>query len=333
MAGTLVGISNAQQNDNNGRPLANCLLTIFAGGTTTPSLVYQDIGLVLPAPNPLVGDLSGRIPPFYLADGIYHVRLTDQFGQMSNGGFDIPQIPSIGASTSGGGGSAVDPTTIAATGDVKFRLENTTISGWVRLNGRTIGSASSGASERANADTQALFIYAWNTYSDAICPVLGGRGVSGLADFNANKQITLLDARGRAVFGLDDMGNAAIGAFTNVAFAAGNNITGGSTGGVNQTFIVASNIPSITSSTPGPVTVSVSGTKQNFPITAGGISSEPAPSTGGNNVPISGAGGPDWATGSSMTTGAPVSVTSTNTGGQAFPSVPRALLGTVFWKL
>src|SRR6185312_4613907 len=246
MAGTLVGISNAQQNDNNGRPLANCLLTIFAGGTTTPSLVYQDIGLVLPAPNPLVGDLSGRIPPFYLADGIYHVRLTDQFGQMSNGGFDIPQIPSIGASTSGGGGSAVDPTTIAATGDVKFRLENTTISGWVRLNGRTIGSASSGASERANADTQALFIYAWNTYSDAICPVLGGRGGSALADFNANKQITLLDARGSSIFGLDDMGNSALGAFTGVTFTKGSATTGGASGGTNALTLLTTNLPPYT---------------------------------------------------------------------------------------
>jgi len=312
--------------------LANCLLTIFAGGTTTPSLVYQDIGLVLPAPNPLVGDLSGRIPPFYLADGIYHVRLTDQFGQMSNGGFDIPQIPSIGASTSGGGGSAVDPTTIAATGDVKVRLENTTLTGWVRLNGRTIGSASSGASERANADTQALFIYAWNTYSDAICPVLGGRGASGLADFNANKQITLLDARSRAIFGLDDMGNVALGGFANVPFRKGNATTGGSDGGLNSTVLSASQLPSITSANTGAIPLSVLQTDNSVHSP----SNNAASAVGGGTVAAQAISlgaviGQIQSTGS-ITAGV-ASVTSNNTGNQSFPSVPNALLGTVFWKL
>src|SRR6185437_7488748 len=183
-----------------------------------------------------------------LADGIYHVRLTDQFGQMSNGDFDIPQIPSIGASTSGGGGSAVDPTTIAATGDLKWRLEDTTISGWVRINGRTIGSSSSGASERANADTQALFIYIWNTYADTICPVLGGRGASGLADFNANKQITLLDGRDRSIFGLDTMGNSALGGMVGVTFTKGNAATGGASGGTNALTLLTTNLPPYTPS-------------------------------------------------------------------------------------
>lgn len=327
MAGTLVGLSNCQQNDNNGRPLANCLLTIFAGGTTAPSLVYQDIGLVLPAPNPLVGDLSGRIPSFYLADGIYHVRLTDQNGVMSNGGFDIPQIPSIGASTSGGGGSAVDPTTIAATGDLKWRLESATISGWVRINGRTIGSASSGASERANADTQALFIYIWNTYADAICPVLGGRGANGLADFNANKQITLLDGRDASIFGLDDMGNAALNGFAGVPFVNGSTITPGSKAGLNSTTLTAAQIPPITSANTAPIGLSVNSTTQTLTNAAG--SSQP--STGGPAQAWLATLGILTSIGNILTGNA--TVTSNNTLGQAFPSVPKCLLGTIFWKL
>lgn len=62
-AGTFPGVSNAQQNDINGLPLAGGLLTVYQAGSTTPANVFQDIGLVLPASNPLVADLSGRIPP------------------------------------------------------------------------------------------------------------------------------------------------------------------------------------------------------------------------------------------------------------------------------
>jgi hypothetical protein len=322
MAGTFPGVANCQQHDANGKPLANCLLTVFAGGTTAPSLVYQDIGLVLPASNPLVGDITGRIPLFFVNDGIFHIRLTDQNGVMSNGGFDLPQVPSIGASTSGGGGSAVDPTTIASTGDLKWRLESATISGWVRLNARTIGSASSGASERANADTQALFIYIWSTYADAICPVLGGRGANGLADFNANKQITLLDGRDASIFGLDDMGNAAASGFPGVAFANGNATTGGSKGGANATTLALTNVPTgITSS--GTTTAGTSGiVGSNSGVANLAIST----SGGGTNVPTSSTA---FGNASPLTT----TTTSNNTGGQAFPSVPKFLLGTIFWKL
>lgn len=234
MAGTIVGIANSQQHDVNGGPLSNCLCTVFAGGTTTPTNVFQDIGLLIPAQNPLVGDSSGRIPLFFVADGTYHVRLTDQFGNMNNGGFDIPQIPSIGASASGGGGTVVDPTTVASTGDVKWRLENNIIiPGWVRINGRTIGNAASGATERANADTQALWIYAYTTYSDTLCPVVGGRGAGALVDYNANKQLTLLDSRGRSIFGLDDMGSTNINNLAAAPFTKGTAIIGGASGGEN----------------------------------------------------------------------------------------------------
>jgi hypothetical protein len=247
LAGTFPGTAGCQQNDLNGQPLAGALLTIYTGGTTTLAATFQDIGLVIPTTNPLVADASGRIPIFFVADGIYSIRLTDQFGVQSNGGYFYAQIPSIGASTSGGGGSAVDPTTIASTGDLKWRLENTTIAGWVRINGRTIGNASSGASERSNADCQALFVNIWSTYSDAICPVVGGRGASALADFNAGKQITLLDARDRLIAGLDDMGNAALNGMSLVPFTKGNSTTGGSSGGEISHTLTAGQIPLITS--------------------------------------------------------------------------------------
>lgn len=324
MAGCFPGVANTQQNDVNGQPLAGGLLTVYQGGSTSAlANTFQDIGLILPAPNPLVADASGRIPLFFVADGSYGLRLTDQFGIQSNGGFFYPQVPSIGASSSGGGGTPVDPTTVASTGDLKWRLENTTISGWVRINGRTIGNATSGASERASADTQALFIYIWSTYADAMCPVPGGRGASALADFNANKQITLLSARGRDIRGLDDMGNAAAGAFTNVNFQTGNATTGGSSCGSNSITLVTTNLPPYT---PG-------GTITNGAITISGNANtsfspgQPAGGSGANYVGQQAA---------SLTASQATSTfTGTAQGGTSapVPSVPSALLGTLFWKL
>ena len=331
MAGTFPGTANCQQFDINGNSLSACLLTVYVGGTTTLAATFQDIGLAIPSTNPLVADASGRLPLFFVADGTYALRLTDQYGIQSNGGFYLPQVPSIGASSSGGGGSVVDPTTVFSTGDVKARFEESTISGWVRINGRTIGNASSGASERAFADTQALFIYIWQTFADAICPVVGGRGASALADFNAGKQITLLDARGRTIFGLDDMGNASLGAFTNVSFTKGNATTGGSSAGVNSTTLTAAQIPTITSS--GSASVSTTSSETGVPTGAstGSLLAANGPSTGfygpgsvGVPLPI----GQIHASGSGT-----VSASSTNTAGQAFPSVPSALLATLFWKL
>lgn len=55
----------------------------------------------------------------------------------------------------------------------------------------TIGDASSGALVRANADCEALFKLIWIQIIDLYCPVIGGRGVSADADWNAHKQICL----------------------------------------------------------------------------------------------------------------------------------------------
>jgi hypothetical protein len=87
-------------------------------------------------------------------------------------------------------------------------------SGWVLGSGRTIGSSTSGATERANADTQPLFEHLWSQFADTQLPVSGGRGASAAADFAANKTIQLPDVRSRTVFGLDDMGGTAANRIT-----------------------------------------------------------------------------------------------------------------------
>lgn len=217
MAGTLPNLPLSQQFDINGVPLAGCLLYFFAVGTVaTPQNAYSDFGLTLPLPNPVVADQTGRLPMFYLADGQVHVRLTDANGVQI---FDYPTMQVIGPSSGGGGGGgSVNPNSIFSTGDIKFRLTTETLTGWVKLNNQTIGSATSGATQRANADTQNLFIYLWNNFTNVKCPVSGGRGSSGLADFNANKTIGLPDARSAIFCGLDDMGNTAKGVLSSANF-------------------------------------------------------------------------------------------------------------------
>jgi len=235
-------VALAQQVDVNGRPLVGALLYLYVVGTVAqPQLAFQDTGLTVPLPWPVQADANGRLPMFYLADGAIHARLTDANGSVQ---FDYPSMLVIGPSGGGSAGAGVDPTTIFSTGDIKFRPTGETLSGWVKLNGLTIGSSLSGATGRANADTQALFIYLWTNCPDAHCPVLSGRGATGLADFNANKQITLPDWRARVMVGLDDMGTSAAGRFTGVPFSGSDTATTpGGTGGENTHTLSAAEIP------------------------------------------------------------------------------------------
>ena len=231
-AGT-IPVALTQQFNINGQPLSGALLYIYQVGTVaTPQNSFVDFGLASANPWPLVADATGRIPMFYLADGQVHVRLTDASGVVI---FDYPTMQVVGPSSGGGGGGGgVDPTTIATTGDIKFRATGETLVGWVRLNGQTVGSAVSGATGRANADTQPLFLYLWTNCTNAHCPVAGGRGATAAADFAANKTIQVPDWRSRSPVGLDDMGNGAAGILqaSNVTSGGGDGpTTPGATGG------------------------------------------------------------------------------------------------------
>lgn len=235
----------AQQMDLNGQPLAGCLVFFYVAGTVaTPQNAFADSGLTQALPNPVACDQTGRVPLHWLANGLIHVRLTDASGNVQ---VDTT-MPVIGGSTGGGGGGGtVDPTAIASTGDIKFRPTSETLTGWVTLNGQTIGSASSGATGRANADTSALFQYLWNNCINAHCPVPGGRGASGLADFNANKQITLYDLRDSVLVGRDCMGNTCSGGLlaSNVTSGGDGVDTSYASGGASNVFLSQANLPNL----------------------------------------------------------------------------------------
>jgi hypothetical protein len=243
MAGS-ISLSMTQQLDEFGQPLAGGKLYFFQAGTvSTPQNAFQDSALTLPWPNPFVLDASGRIDQLFFADGSIKIRLTDVNGveKLVKDGLLV-----VGASSGGGGGSPVDATTVLATGDLKVRYGTGVLSGFVRCNGRTIGSATSGASERANADTQALFEYLWNT--DPNLTVSTGRGASSIADWSANKTIALPDWRGRALAALDDMGNSAAGRLTATYFGTVATVLGAASTPTEFKQLATTNLPTQTPS-------------------------------------------------------------------------------------
>ena len=149
-------------------------------------------------------------------------------------------IQVIGASSGSGGGGSVDATTIAQTGDLKPRYGVGTLTGWVRCNGRTIGSSISGGTELADASALALFQYLWATDPNLV--VVGGRGATSLADWNANKQMTLPDAKGTVLAGLDGMGGAAAGRLTAAYFGANGDLLG-ARGGLENNLLDVTKMP------------------------------------------------------------------------------------------
>lgn len=240
MAGTIYSLALSQRFDTNGKLLENAPLYLYKANTLIPVDSYKDFGLSVINPWPLRTDGAGMIPEFWLPDGYYRARLTDAAGDIAY--FDIFNVQALGPSSGGGGGGggSVDQTAIFATGDILWKPVSSVRTGWVRANNRTIGSATSGATERANADTQPLFEWIWNNFDDDICPVVEGRGASAAADYAANKQLTLLDMRGRGPLGLDDMGNSAAGIIT-----AGTPTVPGSGGGAEKKAIARANLPNV----------------------------------------------------------------------------------------
>jgi hypothetical protein len=317
-------LSMVQQFDQTGQPLANCLLYFFQAGTVaTPQNAFSDFGLTATLPNPVQCDISGRIPQHWLADGLIHIRLTDSSG--------LPIIDTtmqvLGPSSGGGGGGGtVDPTTVMATGDIKARYGTGALSGFVRANGLTIGNGGSGATERANADTQTLFIYLYG--ADANLAVSGGRTGNALNDFNSGKQLTLPDWRGRALAALDDMGNSAAGRLTSAFFGTSATVLGASGGTESQTLSLVQLPTGITST--GTISVSTGGNV--FAIEGNGVFNgvaQVALGATGSFVAATSAGG--WAAQNTLTGGN--SMTSNNTSGSAHPIVQPTMLATIYLKL
>jgi hypothetical protein len=264
-------------------------------------------------------------PQLFFADGYIKFRLANAVGVTQ---IDADYTLVMGPTAGVGAAPSVDATTILATGDLKVKYGTGTVTGFVRANGRTLGSATSGATEYANSAAQTLFEYLWT--ADANLSVSTGRGASANADWTANKTIALPDWRGRALAGLDDMGNSAASRLTATYFGT-TATTLGAAGGAESRTLTAAQIPSITSANATQsITVSTAAGKK-LPVTSGTVSGLSI--SGGSGAFPPGSTLNDWAGVSDLTASNSISVTSNNTSGSAHATASPAMLATIYIKL
>ena len=108
------------------------------------------------------------------------------------------------------------------TGDFRTSINSFVPFGWIAADDQSIGSATSGADNRANIDTWPLYNLIWNSVLNNWAPVSGGRGASAYADFSVNKALTLTRNLGRVISGSSPIFNTPI---TFTASAATNLLT------------------------------------------------------------------------------------------------------------
>jgi hypothetical protein len=159
--------------------------------------------------NPPLEDIAAMLSQVVLRSGVAPMS-----GALNMNGFRIQNLPT---ST-----NPADPVVYAQlqaalaglavvpTGTVASFRRTTAPSGWVKENGGTIGNAASGATTRANADTEALFTLLWTEFNNTLLPIQTSagaattRGASAAADFAANKRMPLFDSRSRFPRSADD---------------------------------------------------------------------------------------------------------------------------------
>lgn len=262
-------MSLQQITDADGRLINGALAYFYEAETSDPKTPYAEYSLATPLPNPVVAN-SGRWPSVWLDDStssFFRVRVTDPDGVTL---IDLTtcQVFSVaaGAETPP---EPIDTTAVAETGDLKIRYDNNERTGWRICNGKSIGSATSGA-DYANANAQALFEYLWQ--KDSTLAVSGGRGASALADWSANKRLTLPDYKGVFLAGLDNMGGAtAAGTLPDLTSLSARI-------GETEVTLVADNIPELefTTTEAGGFSRNVNGAQATVFFSASG---------GGQNVP------------------------------------------------
>jgi hypothetical protein len=209
----------------------------YDAGGTTPRPIWTDKGGTIAASNPVITDGNGVIPPTWVTGTAdYRIVVHTASDQL------IRTIEGLQGAASEAGVVVGGATTYAlTTGDIKWNLDSAEITGFVKLNGQTIGNAGSAAyyADDLLAD---LFTYLWNRVSNTYAPVSGGRGANAAADFGAGKQMTLPDARFRDFRGLSGMGNSVVAAAANYGGASAPGFTGGS----DSKTIATGNLPAHT---------------------------------------------------------------------------------------
>ena len=222
MSAAQLPFSGQQQFDAYNRVVPLAKMYIFEGGTSTPVIGYTTSALSVARDWPVIANGAGRFPATFIDDTPETVRIVIT----TAGGttlYEDTECPVIGPSRWAPAVTPdIDPLRLLPTGAELALGVATSLPGFVRANGRTIGNAASGATERANDDTEALFNLYW---ADSSYTVTGGRGANAAADWAANKTLVLPSMRGRVHVGVDTMGNSAANV---VPSATAPNLTGGS---------------------------------------------------------------------------------------------------------
>lgn len=271
-------LSRTKEYDINGDAIVGAQAYFYEIGTLTPQVVYSDAALNQVHDQPVETDGYGRWPAVYLnsTPGHYRQRVLDAGGSVLFDDDDI-DVP-LGADYQPPDAGETSVELLARTGDLKARYSTGTHSGWVRAAGRTIGSATSGATERANSDCEDLFEHLWS--ADANLSVSGGRGANAAADWAANKTIALPDFRDRIIVGLGDMGNSDADRIAD-SLTSSTNTALGATAGTSTHTLVAAETPAHTHTFSGS-TSSDGAHTHSFSVVNG--------DTGPSNVPADGNG-------------------------------------------
>jgi hypothetical protein len=176
-----------------------------------------------------------------LIQGLTYITLYNGQGAriFSSGGNYTCGLTGKGNVTTADMSAAIAGALVPTGATMAYMHYNNIPAGWVRLVCNSIGYASSGATERANADTWPLYNILWQYMADAQLPVAGGRGGSPDYDFNRNAYMVLPDMRGRTLFGAD----LGIGRLTGAAPGGIAGQYNGAAGGEQMHTLTASEIP------------------------------------------------------------------------------------------
>lgn len=326
MAGILP-LSGTQQFDNATGTFLNAgKLYVYDPGTTTPAAIFSTLALTPGSelPSPIILNSAGRVPAVYAANGSVRVRLLNSASVLQA---DIDNVAIVTAASGGGTPTPIpDSTQIWGTGDVKVRYDDQPLEGYVRANGKSIGSASSGATERANADARPLYLLLW-PFANIVVPA--GKGATAEADWAANKPLTLPDMAGRLIGARDDLGNGSAGRIT-AATVTGPTLAG-ATGGAEVVTIAQANLPNVNFTVSGITlgdTVAYTFGFSNGSYTAGGV-------PGVASVVNSGGGGTvtPVKTGGVTISSTPQGVAASGGAGTATNKMPPVMLFTIYLKL
>lgn len=228
--------------DENGDPMVGAKLYFYDAQTTTPQTVYSDASLSTSIDQPILADARGMFQAIFLnpTPGSYRQKLTDADDVLifDDDSIDVPQSATYAPPDAGD----TDPSLLFTTGMRIGYFGTSAPSGWVRCAGRTLGSAASTATERANDDTEDLFLHLWSV--DATLTVSGGRGGSAAGDWAANKTIALPDYRERVAAGLATMGNVDAGLVADSLVDGGETTSAlGATAGADDVVLSEAQLP------------------------------------------------------------------------------------------